>query len=46
MGDTLSELAERYQVSMADIRRVNGLKSDRLRVGRILRIPAYITHDS
>lgn len=45
-GDTLSELAERYQVSMADIRRANGLKSDRLKVGRVLRIPTYITHDS
>jgi N-acetylmuramoyl-L-alanine amidase len=45
-GDTLSELAERYQVSMADIRRANGLKNDRLRVGRVLRIPTYSTSDS
>jgi len=45
-GDTLSGLAERYQVSMTDIKTANGLKSDRLRVGRVLRIPSYVTHDS
>jgi len=45
-GDTLSGLAVRYQVSMADIRRVNDLKSDRLRVGRVLRIPVVISQDS
>mgnify|MGYP001815750843 FL=1 len=45
-GDTLSGLAERYQVSMADIRRANDLRNDRLRIGHVLRIPAYITHDS
>ncbi len=45
-GDTLSALAEQYQVSMADIRRANDMKSDRLLVGRVLRIPSYVTHDS
>jgi N-acetylmuramoyl-L-alanine amidase len=45
-GDTLSELAERYQVSMSDIKRANGLKGDRLRVGHVLRIPSYTTTDS
>ncbi len=45
-GDTMSGIAERYQVSMADIRRANGLKNNRLKVGRTLRIPTYMTNDS
>ncbi|MGD8925767.1 MAG: N-acetylmuramoyl-L-alanine amidase [Thioalkalispiraceae bacterium] len=45
-GDTLSELAKRYQVSMHDIRRANGLKNDLLQVGDVLRIPLYSTSDS
>lgn len=45
-GDTLSGLAEHYQVSMADIRSANSLKNDRLRIGRVLRIPSFVTHDS
>ncbi|VAX01357.1 N-acetylmuramoyl-L-alanine amidase [hydrothermal vent metagenome] len=45
-GDTMSGIAQRYQVSMADIRRANGLKSNKLRVGRTLRIPTYLTNDS
>jgi len=39
-GETLSGIAERYQVSMVDIRTVNGLKNDRLRIGQVLRIPS------
>lgn len=38
-GDTLSELAERYRVSSATIRRTNSLRSDVLRVGQVLMIP-------
>ena len=38
-GDTLSEIAERYNVSLADIRRANQLRNDRIRVGQKLRIP-------
>jgi N-acetylmuramoyl-L-alanine amidase len=38
-GETLSELAERYRVSSASIRRSNSLKSDLLRVGQVLMIP-------
>ena len=45
-GDTLIELATRYQVSVGDIRRVNGLKGDRLLIGDVLRIPSVNTNDS
>ena len=38
-GDTLSEIAERYNVSMSDIRAANKLSNDRVRVGQTLRIP-------
>jgi N-acetylmuramoyl-L-alanine amidase len=38
-GDTLSEIAERYNVSMSDIRAANKLRNDRVRVGQTLRIP-------
>jgi N-acetylmuramoyl-L-alanine amidase len=40
-GDTLSEIAARYKVSPADIRRVNKLSNDRIRVGQTLAIPVY-----
>ncbi len=40
-GDTLSEIAERYHVSMAAIRAVNRLSNDNVRVGQKLQIPAY-----
>ncbi len=45
-GDTMSGIAERYQVSMAEIRRVNGLKSNKLKIGKTLRIPTYLINDS
>jgi len=45
-GDTLSNIAQRYQVSMADIRRVNGMTNNELKVGKTLRIPGYLTNDS
>ncbi len=38
-GDTLSGIADRYRVSLADLRRHNGIKGDRIRVGQVLRIP-------
>lgn len=38
-GDTLSGLAVRYGVSVADIKRSNGLDSDLIRIGQRLRIP-------
>ena len=40
-GDTLSEIAERYNVSMNAIKSANGLSTSRLRVGQKLRIPAF-----
>jgi len=38
-GETLSGIAERYQVSSASIRRTNSLRTDVLRVGQVLTIP-------
>lgn len=40
-GDTLSGIAERYNVSAAEIRRANKLATDRIRVGQTLAIPVY-----
>ena len=40
-GDTVSEIAERYNVSTADIRRANKLSSDKIRVGQTLSIPVF-----
>jgi len=42
-GDTLSGIADRYQVSMRRIQSVNNLPNDKIIVGRVLRIPQ--THD-
>jgi len=42
-GDTLSGIAIRYQVSLVALRKVNGLRSDMLRVGQVLTIPATVT---
>ena len=38
-GDTLSEIAERYRVESARLRRANALDGDMLRVGQVLHIP-------
>lgn len=38
-GDTLSGIARRYDVSLRELKVANGLDSDRLRVGDVLRIP-------
>ncbi len=38
-GDTLSEIAQRYRVSLRRLRAVNELSGDRLLVGQTLRIP-------
>jgi N-acetylmuramoyl-L-alanine amidase len=38
-GETLSEIAERYRVSTASLRRSNSLKTDSVRVGQVLTIP-------
>lgn len=38
-GDTLSQIASRYRVSVSTLRAANGLKGDILKVGGVLRIP-------
>lgn len=38
-GDNLTRLAERYQTSLADIRELNKLADDNVKVGQLLRIP-------
>ena len=40
-GDTLSEIAARYNVSTAAIRSANRLSNDRIRVGQTLSIPIF-----
>ncbi len=39
-GDTLSEIATRYNVSVSSIRAVNNIAGDRIRIGQVLRIPS------
>lgn len=38
-GDTLFGLSSKYKVSVADIKRVNGLSGDLIKLGQSLRIP-------
>jgi N-acetylmuramoyl-L-alanine amidase len=38
-GDTLSEIAERYRVTLNSLRRSNGLKNNTIRIGQKLQIP-------
>jgi len=40
-GDTISEIAERYNVSPAAIRRANKLSTDKIRIGQTLNIPVF-----
>ncbi len=40
-GDTLSEIAERYNVSPAAIRAANKLSNDKIRIGQTLSIPIF-----
>ena len=40
-GDTVSEIAERYNVSTTAIRRANKLSNDKIRVGQTLSIPIF-----
>lgn len=39
-GETLSEIAQRYRVSLANLRQANNIKNDRILVGQVLKIPA------
>ena len=38
-GDTLSSIAARYSTTAAELRRINGLTSNTLRIGQTLRLP-------
>ena len=38
-GDTLLDIASRYRVSLQSLRQVNGLQSDKIRIGQRLVIP-------
>lgn len=40
-GDTLSEIAERYNVSMSAIKSANSLSGNNVRIGQTLKIPVY-----
>jgi len=40
-GDTLSEIAQRYHVSISSIRSENKLSGDRVRIGQVLKIPSF-----
>ncbi len=44
-GDTLSELAKNFGVSVKDLKNVNGLNSDNLKVGKVLIIPGSVKAD-
>ena len=37
-GDTLSSIARRNSISVSDLRKWNGLKSDNLRIGQVLKL--------
>jgi N-acetylmuramoyl-L-alanine amidase len=39
-GQTLSGIAARYGCTVGQLRRGNGLKSERVRTGQVLRIPS------
>lgn len=39
-GETLSEIAERYRVSVATLRESNQLRGDNIRIGQVLTIPS------
>jgi spore germination protein YaaH len=38
-GDSLSKIAKKYKVTITQIKKINGLKSDIIRIGQILSIP-------
>ncbi|MEM2126195.1 MAG: LysM peptidoglycan-binding domain-containing protein, partial [Candidatus Methanosuratincola sp.] len=43
-GDNLGKIAEVFGVSLADLRRVNGLKDDKIQEGKKLKIPVKAVH--
>ena len=38
-GDTLSEIAARYSISLNELRRYNGITNDKIRIGQVIKIP-------
>jgi N-acetylmuramoyl-L-alanine amidase len=38
-GETLSQIAERYRISLSRLKSSNALRSDRIRIGQVLTIP-------
>jgi LysM repeat protein len=38
-GDTLSGIARKYHTSVAKIKKANNLRSDRIQIGQVLKIP-------
>lgn len=38
-GDTLSEIAEKHHTTVAKIKQLNGLRSDNIQVGQVLKMP-------
>ncbi|WP_309380638.1 LysM peptidoglycan-binding domain-containing protein [Cerasicoccus frondis] len=45
-GDTLSEIAQAYGVTVRDLQRTNGLTSDRILIGQTLKIPTSNSGDA
>ena len=49
-GETLSKIAAKYETTADKIRKLNGLKSDQLKIGQVLKIPVkpetLITHEA
>ncbi len=43
-GDTLSQIAQRYNTTVSAVQRANGLSSSRIRVGQRLSIPSGYVH--
>ncbi|PCI23122.1 MAG: N-acetylmuramoyl-L-alanine amidase [Piscirickettsiaceae bacterium] len=39
-GDTLSAIAQRYRVPLAQLKRINAMKSNRIRIGQVIKIPS------
>ncbi len=39
-GDTLSDIATQYRVSIARLKQINQIRGDRIRIGQVLRIPS------
>ena len=39
-GDTLSDIAARNNISLAQIKKLNSLTTDRIKVGQVIRVPA------